>query len=84
MHLKRGEIHKVFSDHLSPPASDDPETLTMFARDVMRQKYLDADVGITGANFGVAETWRSTRTHGSPDLVRNTKSAFRNPRARAD
>lgn len=28
----------------------------MVARDIMRQKYLTADMGISGANFGVAET----------------------------
>ena len=55
MHLRRGDIHKVFSDHVGPPASDDPEVLTMFARELMRQKYLTADVGISGANFGAAD-----------------------------
>ncbi len=34
----------------------EPEALVGEAREVLRQKYLDADVGITGANFLVAET----------------------------
>ncbi|TWT77440.1 Lactate utilization protein B [Posidoniimonas polymericola] len=56
MHLKRGAINKLFKEKLKSADTDDPEQLTMIAREVLRQKYLDADVGISGANFGVAET----------------------------
>ena len=56
MHLTRGEIQKTFADNLHDAPSDNPEDLTMVARRVLRQKYLLADVGITGANFAVAET----------------------------
>ena len=56
MHLTRGEIQETFREKLHENPSDEPEELTMVARRVMRQKYLQADVGITGANFAVAET----------------------------
>jgi len=56
MHLTRGEISKTFEDNLGSEPSDSPEELTMIARRVMRGKYLQADVGITGANFAIAET----------------------------
>ena len=56
MHLTRGEIKQTFQEKLSDAPSDEPEELTMVARRVMRQKYLQADVGITGANFAIAET----------------------------
>lgn len=59
MHLKRGEIKAIFDkikDKVEDVKSDDPEALTMFARAQLREKYLRADVGISGANFGVAET----------------------------
>ena len=56
MHLKRGAISDLFHDKLGTPPTDDPEELTMIARRVLRQKYLAADVGISGANFGIAET----------------------------
>lgn len=56
MHLKRGAISKLFQEKLASADTDDPEALTMIARKVLRQKYIDADVGISGANFGVAET----------------------------
>jgi L-lactate dehydrogenase complex protein LldF len=56
MHLTRGEIKDVFARKLHDAPSDEPEELTMVARRVLRQKYLQADVGITGANFAIAET----------------------------
>jgi L-lactate dehydrogenase complex protein LldF len=56
MHLTRGEIQQLFTDKLNETPSDDPEELTKVARRVLRQKYLQADIGITGANFAIAET----------------------------
>jgi len=56
MHLTRGQIQQTFEEKIGEKSSDSPEELTMVARRVLRQKYLDADVGITGANFGIAET----------------------------
>jgi len=56
MHLTRGEIKEVFERKLHDAPSNEPEELTMVARRVLRQKYLQADVGITGANFAIAET----------------------------
>jgi L-lactate dehydrogenase complex protein LldF len=56
MHLKRGEISRVFEEKLSTAPSDSPEELTMIARRVLRKKYLQADIGISGANFAIAET----------------------------
>lgn len=56
MHLKKEEINKLFQEKLESIDTSDPEALTMIAREVLREKYLQADVGISGANFGVAET----------------------------
>jgi L-lactate dehydrogenase complex protein LldF len=56
MHLTRGEIKAVFQQKLQDAPSDDPEELTMVARRALRKKYVQADVGITGANFAIAET----------------------------
>jgi L-lactate dehydrogenase complex protein LldF len=56
MHLTRGEIQEVFLRELHDAPSDDPEQLTLVARRLLRQKYLEADIGVTGANFAVAET----------------------------
>ncbi len=56
MHLKRGEISELFNRELGTALTEDPEELTMIARRVLRDKYITADVGISGANFAIAET----------------------------
>jgi L-lactate dehydrogenase complex protein LldF len=56
MHLTRGQIRELFAKELGSTATDNPEELTMVARQVMRQKYLAADIGFTGGNFAIAET----------------------------
>jgi len=56
MHVRREEISELFKQHLGSELTNSPEELTMIARRYMRQLYVEADVGITGANFLVAET----------------------------
>jgi L-lactate dehydrogenase complex protein LldF len=56
MHLRREQISDLFHDKLGSAPTDKPEELTMIARRVMRQKFCAADMGITGANFAIAET----------------------------
>jgi L-lactate dehydrogenase complex protein LldF len=56
MHLTRHEISDLFQEKLHTPPTESPEELTMIARRELRLKYLQADMGISGANFGVAET----------------------------
>jgi L-lactate dehydrogenase complex protein LldF len=56
MHLTRGDISELFERELGTAPTDSPEELTMIARRVLRHKYVEADIGITGANFAIAET----------------------------
>lgn len=56
MHLTRDEISDLFQRKLGSAPTNEPEELTMIARRALREKYLTADVGITGANFAIAET----------------------------
>src|SRR5215469_5135694 len=56
MHLTRNEISHLFHEKLGSPETDNPEELTMTARRELRTKYCNADIGISGANFAVAET----------------------------
>jgi L-lactate dehydrogenase complex protein LldF len=56
MHLTRHEIGHLFQEKLHSAPSDNPEELTMIARKELRLKYIQADIGISGANFGIAET----------------------------
>lgn len=56
MHVKREAISELFTKHLGTAPTNSPEELTMIARRHLRQLYVDADIGISGANFLVAET----------------------------
>ena len=56
LHKTRGQVARLFADRLGVPYSDDIEEMARVARVVLRQKFLDADLGISGANFLVAET----------------------------
>jgi len=56
MHLSRKEIGEIFHEKLSIPLTDNAEELTGTARYKLREKYLKAEVGITGANFLIADT----------------------------
>jgi L-lactate dehydrogenase complex protein LldF len=57
IHLKKREIGDLFHEQLNTEAgSEDPQYLTEAARQHLRQKFLNADAGITGVNFAIAET----------------------------
>ncbi len=57
IHLKKEEIGIIFEKHLnSEKGNADPKYLTETARQHLREKFLNAQAGITGANFGIAET----------------------------
>lgn len=58
IHKNRREIARSFERHGLGDYNDDPQTITRRARVYMRDKYLEADAGITGANFVVAESGR--------------------------
>lgn len=58
IHKNRRDIAKSFEREGLGEYNDDPETITRRARKYLRQKYLDADVGLTGANFVSAESGR--------------------------
>ena len=56
VHLKKEEIADIFSDKLKIDAPPDPQVLTRIARETLRAKFLQADMGISGGNFLIAET----------------------------
>lgn len=55
MHLSRFDIAKIFTEHLHTDYTDDPQELTLIARRLLRDKYLQAEIGISGGNFLVAD-----------------------------
>jgi len=57
IHLRRGEVGELFAREMgSRPGLEDPDALTKVARRDLRQRFLDAEAGITGVNFAIAES----------------------------
>ena len=56
MHLSKEEIAALFHEKFGTPVDATPQQLTQKARELLRQKYLDADIGISGGNFLIADT----------------------------
>lgn len=57
IHRNRTEIRDLFARTIAPGIeSDDPRDLAEAARVYLRERFLAARVGVSGANFGIAET----------------------------
>lgn len=75
VHLNKDQIEADFRRvHTELPEErnlHEPASLVHEAREILRQKYIDADVGITGANFLIAETGTSVivTNEGNGDLT---------------
>ncbi len=55
VHLRREDVGQTFHERLGMPLTDDIPTITDFARRTLRQEFLEADIGISGVNFGVID-----------------------------
>ena len=51
MHKSKEDVAQLFNKHLGTDISLTPEQLTLVARKNLRDKYVQAEIGITGANF---------------------------------
>ncbi len=56
IHYTKEQVGALFERELGVPRTNDPAELTAIARQALREKFLGATMGITGANFAVAET----------------------------
>ncbi len=56
LHLSAAEVGKLFAEKLGEPYTDKHEALTAIARKHLREKFIHADMGVSGANFGIADT----------------------------
>ena len=56
MHKTKEQVAQLFTDKLGIPYDEDINGLAAAARIALREKFLEADLGISGANFLVAET----------------------------
>jgi L-lactate dehydrogenase complex protein LldF len=56
VHLRRQDVGRLFEEKLGIAYTEDIGIMTNTARRILRQVFLDADLGISGVNFGVAES----------------------------
>jgi L-lactate dehydrogenase complex protein LldF len=55
MHKSKEDVARLFAEKLHTPPGLSPEQLTLVAREKLRKKYTEAEIGITGANFLIAD-----------------------------
>ena len=55
MHKSKEDVAKLFSEKLGTASKLSPEQLTLVAREKLREKYVNAEIGITGANFVISD-----------------------------
>jgi L-lactate dehydrogenase complex protein LldF len=56
IHKNRKQVGRLFAEKLGVEYSEDPEVLTKIARKALRNEFIEAEAGISGANFAVADT----------------------------
>ena len=56
VHLTRLQVAQTFEEKIGLPFTTDIPALTAAARRILRQTFLEADIGVSGVNFGVAES----------------------------
>lgn len=55
MHLSKEDVAKTFNEKKGTPLDWTPEHITEFVRQELREKYSKAEVGVSGANFLIAD-----------------------------
>ena len=55
MHKSKEDVAKLFAEKLGTDPNLTPQELTLVARDILRKKYVEAEVGVTGANFIISD-----------------------------
>lgn len=56
MHKSKEDVAELFHKEFGTPENSTPGEITQFVRQKLRQEFLDAGAGITGANFLIADT----------------------------
>ncbi|MGJ3416525.1 LutB/LldF family L-lactate oxidation iron-sulfur protein [Bacillus sp. Je.9.29.b] len=71
LHMTKEQIREVFHEKLGYEMSETPEDMTSFVRAILREKFFEADIGVTGCNFAVANTGSIclVTNEGNADLV---------------
>ena len=55
MHKSKEDVAKLFAEKLGTAPHLTPQQLTLVAREILRKKYVHAEVGVTGANFIISD-----------------------------
>jgi L-lactate dehydrogenase complex protein LldF len=55
MHKSKEDVAKLFAEKLGTDINMTPEELTLVARKNLREKYTQAEIGVTGANFIISD-----------------------------
>lgn len=72
IHKTRKEIGRLFSEKLGIPYTEDPPRLTQAARKALREKFLNADMGVSGCNLACAETGHITTVSNEGNIRMST------------
>ncbi len=56
MHMSKEDVANLYNAKFGTPNDLTPEELTLYTRKLLRSKFTEAELGITGANFLIAET----------------------------
>ncbi len=56
MHMTKEQVRDLFVEKLDMPLTDEAKEMTAFARKLLREEFLNADFGMSGGNFMIAET----------------------------
>lgn len=56
LHLTRKDVGRIFHEKLGVPYTEEPTELAKIAREKLREKFLAADMGISGVNFALADS----------------------------
>jgi L-lactate dehydrogenase complex protein LldF len=56
IHLNAGQVASLFHDKLEVDYTEDVDRLIRIGRETLRRKFFEADIGVSGVNFAIAET----------------------------
>ena len=56
MHKSKEDVAKLFNEKFNTPPESTPTELTLYVREKLREIFTSAEVGVTGANFLIADT----------------------------
>ena len=56
IHLNAGQVAKLFHDKLAVEYTEDVDRLIQIGRETLRRNFFEADIGVSGVNFAIAET----------------------------